>query len=270
MKVLSYSLSALLVLNLMGCAHTPGRPATGLVQGSFWKDQSSRLALARGLAGKMLLHYEGKKESGTGQGWVISQLPNDTRLELRDPLGKLRYLVVLNGQQFMALYPTEQLAYLDDRAGNAYLEKLLGADFSFRDLQQIFVGILPGVLPGTGVEDWKWDSDNGVYRGYVAGKRYRYTIEVDGEMASLRKISWATSHQKVVVNYSDFKPCCGEASRQANVHSMGLAQVINVSQDEPKSLIELTWKEIRPLEKAANGEIFRVKVPEGTEKIALH
>ncbi len=133
-----------IVLLLACCAHAPPKSPTGLKLDSVLRDQSKRLTLAKALAGKMWLHYEGKKESGTGQGWVISQLPGESRLELRDPLGRLRYLVVLNGQQFMAVYPTERIAYLDEKAGSAYLERLLGSDFSFRDLQLIFLGILPG------------------------------------------------------------------------------------------------------------------------------
>jgi len=256
-------------LLFVGCTHAPLRPATGLSPDGYWRDQTKRRALAGGLAGKLLLHFEGKKASGTGLGWVISQLPAESRLELRDPLGKLVYLVVLHGHEFMALYPTERLAYVDERAGNAYLEKLLGADFSYRDLEQFFLGILPGVESGQKIEDWDWDGEQGVYRGNVAGKRYRYAIEVDGELGALRKVSWAAAHQKIVVTYSDFKPCCGKASGQVNVSSMGLAQVITVSQDDPKALIELTWKEIRPLEKPANDEIFHLKIPEGAEKILL-
>jgi outer membrane biogenesis lipoprotein LolB len=254
-------------LCLAGCAHRVPLEPTGLAPSAFWKDQAVRRIQLKRISGRLSLHYEGKKESVTGKGNVVADLPGRMRIELRDPLGRMQYMALLSESRLLAYYPSEKTVYTDSSGGKNYLRHFLGMQLSFDDLQQLFFGILP--YSGSGeLKGWSWNSTDGTYEAtFTAGNR-TFTLSVDGKLAALRRLTIESPGQQVAVEYTDFKTCCDV--KVVPRDAPALAREVAVIHEKSKSRIELDWKEIKPLDAGAlSGPVFHFDVPAGVEKVPL-
>ena len=250
-------------LFILGCAHISEKPPTGLTPTQFWAEQANRAAELKAFSGKLTLHFEAKKESVTGQGRVLGRSPGQLRLELRDPLGKLQYLMALNGNQMTAFYPTEKIAYLDNRGGGAYLKEYLGADYSFEDLRDLMVGLIPRSMQNGAKKEfdqWQWRS--GRYDGTFKSKDKTITVSVDGESGTLRKLKSESKLETIEVNFSDLMPV-----KVPHGDRLLVAEIVEVKQKSSGTRIEVNWAEVMPVAQPPNAEVFKVDLPDNVRKI---
>lgn len=251
------------LLILVSCVHKPPRQPSGLKASDFWNDQRLRREAARLLSAKLQLRYQGRSESVSGKGRMLSQLPDHLRLELRDPLGRVQYLVTVNGERFVAYYPTQKRAYLDKQSGAAYMKRFLGVGFTFKDLQSLLLGLLPPGAKAEKFDEWGWAGAEEEYRGQLKRDGERLVVDVDPDSAAIRELTWETKSDVAHVTYSDFAPCCGGDK------SIRLAAVVTVGLGRTASKVEAEWDDITQLDAPKENEVFTVALPEGVQQIFL-
>jgi hypothetical protein len=265
---------ALVLLALAGCAHTavtpsaPPKAATGeLTTDRFWDEQRARLEETSQISAKVRLSYQGKRgKKISGNGRLVLQPDTRLRLELRDPLGRIHYLAALSGENFVAHYPRQKLAYVDAKAGGAYVLDFLGIDFSFAELHSLLLGLLPPRFSKSTFDTWHFDKESKTYRGLLTVSDYRVLATVDPVTAALRGLELSSPAGKITLDYSVFEPCChGLAASQ----SVRVAQVVDLKLDRAKTSLAIEWEKISPLEEARPEEIFRLEIPEQDQKIVL-
>lgn len=254
---------------LCACTSTPTRPGgqepgEELTTDRFWQDQKTRALEAAQISAKVHLSYQGKRQKVSGLGRIVTQ-PEKLRLELRDPLGRIHYLAVLNGSQFTAHYPRQKLAYQDQKFGGAYVLDFLGIDFTFAELHTLLLGILPERL-GRRFETWYRDTSDGLYRGILTSGSYRVSAAVDPNTAALKALELASASGKILIAYSAFQPCCHGISSSSSVR---VAQVVDLKLDRAKTALAIEWDKISPLEEQRPDDVYRIEVPEQDQKIVL-
>lgn len=267
---MKWFLAALLLLS--ACTHAPVTqappPAAGeLTAERFWEEQKERKEEAAQISAKVRVSYQGrggKKVSGNGR--LVLQPEGRMRLELRDPIGRIHYLAVLSGGHFVAHYPRQKLAYVDDKSGGAYVLDFLGMDFSFAELHSLLLGILPERFAKSTIEAWHLDKEAKVYRGLMTVSDYRVQVSVDPASTALRALELSSKAGKITLDYSAFEPCChGIASSR----SVRVAQVVDLKLDRARTSLSIEWEKISPLAEARPVDVFNLEIPEQDQKIVL-
>ncbi len=247
MKILSLTAVFLFVR----CSHVPLVKPTGLLQTSFWEEQTHRRLQMRSILAKAKISYLGKDESLTGIARVRSIESNGFRLEIRDPLGRMQLLSVLHGVSFTAYYPTRKLAYRDTLSGLRFLDQLFGAALSMSELQSLVLGLLPASIKSPFLH-WDWDQQEGAYVGNTQLNDRSFTCVVDAYTAVLRRIEISP---RLVFLYSDFRTCCDSNNSR-------LGHQVLFENQQAQTSITIDWEEIRQdSEQTAN---FKIDVPKGT------
>lgn len=252
------------LLLVTACAHLPRRSPTGLTPAAFWIAQQTRVTVLSKISGKLNVRYSGKKQSVSGRGRILVQGPQKVRLELRDPLGRLQYVLTLDGKDMVAYYPSQKTAYLDDRAGTEYLREFMGIDVSLSELESLFVGIIPPLSPRNAFASWDWDPEAGYYRGVLdQTKGQKVTAWVDGEHGALRDLELDSAAEKIRVHYSDFSSCCG------GTEAVPLASTVAIELERSKVSMEVEWQDIEALGQPRGAEVFQASLPGDVKKIVL-
>lgn len=246
-----------LVGALIGCATASPRQPTGLAEKTFWADQARRAAKLRHVNGSMGVRYKTKQTNVGGRGRIASSLGEGLRLEVRDPLGRVRFLVVLRGARFVAHYPSEKKAYVDSEHGTRYLRQFLGVGASFEELQDLFFGVLPRTFEVRKLENWDWDGSKGAYVGTArlpqGGALRVWVHPVHGAIELLQA---QRGNDVVEVQYSDFSPCCGKGSP-------ALANVVVLEPEHRRTSITAEWDDLSPVARIAPST-FSWSAPEDT------
>lgn len=266
-------LASFLLISLAACTHAPVAKAPGpalsteLTTDRFWEEQRERAEEAAQISAKVRVSYQGrggKKVAGNGR--LVIQPDAKLRLELRDPLGRIHYLAALTNGHFVAHYPRQKLAYVDDKAGGAYVLDFLGIDFNFSELHSLLLGIVPARFSKAAFDTWHYDKESKTYRGLLTVSDYRVIATVDPVTAALRGLELSSRAGKITLDYSAFEPCChGLASSR----SVRVAQVVDLKLDRARTALSIEWEKITPLDQARPDEVFRLDVPEQDQKIVL-
>lgn len=229
------------IVVLAGCASAPPpRQPTGLGEKSFWEDQSKRAAKLKHVNGGLSVRYKTKQNNVGGRGRIASSLGEGLRLELRDPLGRVRFLVSLKGARFAAVYPAEKKAYVDSEHGTRYLRQFLGVGASFEEVQDLFFGVLPRTFGLKKFDRWEWDEKRGAYLGQSKLPRGGVLkVWVHPNNGAIELLQALRGNDAVEVRYSDFSPCCGKGSP-------ALANVVVLEPEHRRTSITAEWDEIAP------------------------
>ena len=249
---------------LSACTHLSPRKPTGLTAGAFWKAQAEKNLRLSSILAKLRLRYETRNEGISGKGRLVTHLPRNLLLELRDPLGRVQYLVALENENFLAYYPSQKKVYVDTQEGKPYLKKFLGFSFSFRDLRALLVGVIPSPLVTNQFESWEWKEGEGVYRGKIQKGPLQATCDIDPDTAAIRTFSWVNGEETAKVTYEDFFPCCADASNGA----FRLAGSVGVHLDKVNSRIEAEWEEVSQFE-GKSPELFKVNLGPEVQRVVL-
>lgn len=250
-----------------GCAHKP-QPPTGLSPRAFWIDQERRFSELTRVVGKLRLYYKGREQSLSGKGRLLTQLPSQGLLELRDPLGRLVFQAALENREFVAYYPSQKRAYVGKEGGTDYLRRLLGLDAGFAELQRLLLGLVPEGAKSV-FETWEWDGERGEYRGVLLKGSRKYSFFVDGKTAVARGLEVELGGERVRVSYDDFESCCGELGRLGGNTNVPLAAAVKISLERADTAVEVLWEDMSRLDKPRDAETFRVSLPADTRKIPL-
>ncbi|MBY0369127.1 hypothetical protein K2X33_00475 [bacterium] len=209
MRILGMA-AGLALFFLGGCAHQRvlEKPLKPLVWADFWKDQTVRRGTLGEFSGKLKLGYEGKGQSISGRGRIVGKEAKNFRLELRDPIGRLHYVLVDKAGEVSVHYPRERFGYKDATGGRAYFQKTLGRRVAFAELVSLFLGVLPSQWEKARASGWEWDRDHGAFRGSLELGGENLTVWVDSGHAGLREFDWLRDGHTVHATLADFSDCC--------------------------------------------------------------
>lgn len=262
---MKYTIYILLIL-IVSCSHTPVvvSPPRDIPQPEFWQGQELRTQSTRRLQGTVVVRAQWKKQRLTGRGQFLTQLPAQVRMELRDPLGRLQYLLNLSGSNVTAYYPREKLVYLDEKSGEAYLTKFMGLDITLPELQDFLIGRIPNrfeTIPQ--FDEWAWEGATGYYRGVMKWGGRHLVAEVDPRTLALKALRIENKIEEILIQYKDFAPCCHPTK------NIQVAQTVRVSLKVANTEFEFSWKTLEAFKTPKNDEVFSVQLPEGVKTIVL-
>jgi hypothetical protein len=250
-----------------GCAHKPTRLPTGLTAAGFWKEQGERKGRTESISAKLHLRYQSRAGGVSGRGRMLSQLPKYLRLEMRDPLGRVAYVVSLQGENFTAYYPSQKRAYTDKQSGAAYMKQFLGVSLTFKDLDHVLVGLVPSFLNTEKFDSWEWISEDGIYRGKAKRDSESLSCDVDPDTGALRALDWLGNGDVVHVSYSDFSSCCGGEAKGAK--PLSLAHVVSVSIARVDSKVEAEWDDVEHVDEPKGTDAFQLSLGPDVQKVFL-
>jgi outer membrane biogenesis lipoprotein LolB len=232
------SLLALAAAALFGCAHKAvvESPVQPLEPSDFWRDQTARRALLGGFSAKLKMSYEGRKQSVSGKGRLVGNYPRSFRLELRDPLGRLHFVLTQKGTSVVAHYPRNKQAIRDNTAGKAYFKRLLGVATPFTDWVALFAGVLPAKWEKVRFSRWEWDRDQGAFRGDLAISGEKLTVWIDSANTAIQSLVWEAGEERIEAQYTDREPCC------ENKAMFTLGYEANVRMPRQKTSVAVTWE----------------------------
>jgi len=254
---------ALVLFVVSACSHTPRAQPTGLGQAGFWSEQTQRSQEVKLLSGKVRLSYQGRKQSVSGKGRLLSQLPAQARMELRDPLGRVAYVVALNGKKFTAYYPSQKRAFVGEDGGREYFKSSMGLEAGFDELQRMLLGLLPERAGKGPFPNWEWDDGKGAYRADMKRGDTHWHLFIDGKSAALRQVTIESPTETIMVQYSDYGPCCGSLD---SGNQIALASTVQVTMDRAGTAVELQWEDIEKNEAPRGADSFQVTLPEDVKK----
>lgn len=262
------SLFGILVLGLLSaCTHMAKKAPREISAGGFWQEQVARKGIFQPVTGKVSVHWEGNNESVTGQGRLVSDYPSPFRMEMRDPLGKMQLLVVLTGANFVAYYPTRNMAYVDKTSGLSFMKKNLGLHASLEDVQALMLGMLPTRWKVTKFDSWGWDETLGSYVGKMKQGETTLDCEADGNTGALRKIRWRGS-ETLEVEYANFHWIHGLKAGEGN-SGAHLAYSIAIKSPDRKALIEVEWQNAQVLPQKLEMSALEAVLPPSTKVTRL-
>ena len=225
----------------------------------------------RQVSSRVYFRYEGKKQNMGGQGRLVMQGSDAMRMELRDPLGRLQYVATLSEHQFVARYPRQNVAYLDQISGGAYLRRLLGIQVSFQELKDLLIGIVPATLKKAKFDSWEWNADEGVYVGVFKLNHRRVECGIDPKRAALAwmKITGEKASDAATIKYSEFDSCC-RLEGNGNVSQFPLAHTVSLQMAETGTSVSLEWQDVETFKDPKPAQVFKAELPETTKRVMLN
>ncbi len=222
---------------LGGCAHHARveKPIRALVVADLLRDQSVRRGYLESFSAKLKMGYESPKQNVSGKGRLVGKYPQLFRLELRDPLGRLHYVLIQNGASVTAHYPRNQQAVKESASGKKYFERILGAPVSFDEIVALAAGVLPTKWEKAPVLNWGWDKEAGAYRAEFVLAKERLTVWVDSANTAIQSLRLETPNGPVTAEYQDREPCCDTKT------AFYLGYEVRIRLDRQESSVNVTW-----------------------------
>jgi outer membrane lipoprotein-sorting protein len=195
---------------LSACAHHPKveNPVQPLEAADFWRDQTARRAFLGTFSGKLKMGYEGKKQSVSGKGRIVGNYPQNFRLELRDPIGRLHYVLIQKGSSVVAYFPRNKQAGRENNSGRTYFKRVLGTGIAFNDIVAISAGVLPTKWEKVKFSTWEWDKEQGAFRGVLEQGGEKVTVWVDSANTAIQSLVMDMAGETVEAEFTDREPCC--------------------------------------------------------------
>lgn len=262
MKKILYA--ALLVI--VGCSHVHPEPK-GYTEGEFWQEQGKRRSVTQKFSGKMYLSYQSEEQKGAGKGQIIASIPAQTRMELRDPFGRLHYLAILSGSKFSVVYPRQKKYFQDSEAGRFYLRRMVGFDRSFPKLISLFMGSIPADM-GSRFTSWRWDESKGLYRGTLKDREIEWAVYVNPKHSTIQEVRGNSPFTSFEMEYAQLRRCCGGTSVGGgdNKHIL-LAHSVSLTEPKSGHRMGVEWRELQWAAKDFPARAFLFNPPKGSTRI---
>jgi hypothetical protein len=260
MKVLYYfPFYTLVVCLLMSCASKPvlQAPVRALTFNDFAKEQASRKSALSKVQGKLKLELLTRENPLSGSGRILAEFPDRFRVELRDPLGRVHYILFAKGEKVAAYFPRNKQATVDVQSGRGYFKRVLGAAWSAPELMALFFGIVPGHWDKKSLVQWGWDKERGLFLGQLAKGKEALSLWVDSSDATVRRLEWSVDGKTLDAEYSDFDSCC-EAPTDPK---LGFDAVVRFRAED--AAVHAAWDSLKPTKAAASGSVFEYQPSPG-------
>lgn len=255
----------LLLTGLLSCSSLSPKkellPAPELTLESFLDSQAERERELSEVRGRLHLRYKLGKQAISGQGRFI-KTREKSRLEVSDPMGRVRYWLLTDSEGTLAYYEPEKAAYSAKGEGRTYFKKFFGLPIASKELEGLWLGVLPSSWRKQIDSSWRFNTS--FYEGRLSGENLNVEFKVSAHSRQLSEVSWISSGRKVQIAFSDFDACC---SRRGAESILGHSVVINLPTQSDK--IELEWEELEVLSEVPNPLGFSRDLVRGTKLILL-
>ncbi len=233
----------------------------------FWKQQERKKIEVQTIQAKIRLDIVEKKRSVSGVGTVFSS-PDGLRLELRDPLGRLQYAVVLQGnKKFTAYYPSQNTTYSDSTHGANYLKEFLNLGMNFYELKNLWLGVVPITRSNSQLEGVKPSEKFGQHWLNFKKSDLHLATLVDVNNGDVLKVVWQSPSFAVEFEFSDFASCCQEHVPSGDSPRIG--RNVFLKNGNQESEIELDWVTIS-IAKKRDQSVFELDLPANVKRVFLN
>jgi len=218
----------------------------------FLQDQQSREKYLEQIQGKIQIRYEGNEGSMTGNGKIL-KYQNQSRIEISDPMGRVRYWLLGDLDGTLAFYQTENKAYSASQGGVPYFRKFFGIALSWKEFQNLWMGVLP--------TQWRKKLQSNFQLSEPGRK---ISVEISDQSGQISAVKIDDLKNPWMMTLSDFDACCSFQGRE-----LLLAHNIEIKIPGKDSKIGIEWEEANILDEAPNPVGFLRKLPKRTSLIEL-
>lgn len=242
-------------LMMAGCSSLSSLKKSKRISGTledFLKDQEKREKVISRIQGSLQIRFYNSEGSMTGGGKIV-KYDSQSRLEISDPMGRVRYWLLGDLQGVLAYYQNEKKAYSSGTGGTAYFRKFFGVALTWREFQDLWLGVLPlrwREKINADYEVGDQNSEVSIQRSDVTGQFSSVRLKRDSEV-------WE-------MGFSDFDACCS-----ANGQELQLAHSLELKIPGQESKIGIEWEEVKVLEETPNPAGFLRKLPQKTKLVEL-
>jgi outer membrane biogenesis lipoprotein LolB len=243
-----FSLSLLMMAGCSSLSSLKKQKRISVTIEDFLKDQEKREKTISRIQGSLQIRFYNSEGSMTGGGKLV-KYDSQSRLEISDPMGRVRYWLLGDPQGILAYYQNEQKAYSSGSGGTAYFRKFFGVALTWREFQDLWLGVLPLRWREKISLDYEVGDQNTqvfIQRSDVTGQVSSVRLKQDSEF-------WEMA-------FTDFDACCS-----ANGQDLQLAHSLTLKIPGQESKIGIEWEEIKVLEETPNPAGFLRKLPQKTK-----
>jgi hypothetical protein len=235
-----------------GCVSKPPveAPLRQVTSRDFLRDQAERRRVLQDFSGKLKLSYVTQSNPVSGSGRIVGFSLDRIRIELRDPIGRLQYVLTKQGERVAAWFPRNQTAMTENTGGRAYFEQVLGAPWSLGDLAALFMGRLPAAWESKPMKQWKWDPEKQAYRGLFEEGMQSLIVWVEPKHTSIQSLLWNLGDRSLSVEYDDLDLCCEPQP------SFKLAHKVDLKLPKEGSEVGVVWDSLRKSAQPAPLSVF--------------
>lgn len=219
---------------------------------NFLQEQELREKVVSRVLGKLQFRFQQGKESFSGSGRLV-KFDSKSRLEVSDPMGRVRYWLLGDEEGALAYYQTEQKAYSAPDGGAPYFRRFFGVLLHWKEFQNLWLGVLP--------EKWRKDA-RGSYE--IRDSQQKVSIHTSDELSQVLGVKIEQGKEVWDLQLSDFDACCS-----TNGKELQLAHSLTIKIPSQETEIGIEWEEVNVLEEAPNPAGFLRKLPKKTAIIKL-
>jgi len=254
MRFLAFVFSFSLFL-MAGCASQSPIKKSKSYSGNladFLKDQEKREKIISRIQGGLQIRYRNLEGSMAGGGKIV-KYDSQSRLEISDPMGRVRYWLIGDLDGVLAYYQNEQKAYSAGLGGIAYFRRFFGVSLTWKEFQDLWLGVLP--------LRWREKINNEFELTDQNNRVFVQRSDVTGQVSAVKL---KQNSEFWEINFSDFDACCS-----ANGQELQLAHSLELKIPSQESKIGIEWEEVKVLEGTPNPAGFLRKLPQKTKLIEL-
>lgn len=240
---------------LSGCVSSPSvskaKESSKVLQ-NFLQSQKKREKVVSRIFGKLQFRFQQEQNSFPGLGKLV-KFDSKSRLEVSDPMGRVRYWLLGDDTGVLAYYQAEQKAYSAAQGGVPYFKKFFGVSLTWREFQDLWLGVLPK----------KWRKEN-EYKYEITDSEKKISIQLSDQSSQVVDVKIDQEREIWEMHFSDFDACCSSDGEE-----LQLAHSLEIKIPSQETKITIEWEEANVLEEAPNPAGFVRKLPPKTTVIDL-
>lgn len=214
--------------------------------------QVNRETVMNRIIGSLQFRFYEKGTSFSGTGKLV-KFDSKSRLEVSDPMGRIRFWLVGDEQGALAYYQPDQRAYSAGQGGAPYFKKFFGIALGWKEFQSLWLGVLPS--------KWRRDKQK---RYEVLDSNKKIFIQISDQSSQVVGIKIEQEEGVWEMQFSDFDACCS-----AQGEELQLAHNVEIKLPGQDHKITIEWDEVNILESAPNPAGFLRKLPRNTKLLNL-
>lgn len=243
---------AILILGSCASLKTVETLAPPISLEEFLKEQDLREQRLTSVEGKLQFRYSVKRDSFSGSAKFV-KTNQQSRFEVSDPMGRVRYWLLGDPMGVLAFYETDQIAYSASEGGRNYFKRFFGMGLTWEEFQNLWIGILPKAWRKNLMADWTYQSKN-----------ESIAIQVSNRNRQLSRILFKQNQTEIQMAFDDFDACCAQEKTESI-----LGHSVEIKLADRNEKIELEWDELNILGQAPNPAGFSRKLPARVKVVNL-
>ncbi len=233
----------------------------------FTQDQIKREKLFRYIQGKLDLRFRSPKFRLSGSARIYVGEKGETRLEVVDPLGRTQFIGHLAGRSFLAYWPRQERAYRDQEEGRHYLARYLGLSMTFRELIDLFWGMVPRHYRAEKPKaPWGWDEERGLFLAKLGLDEKPAELGWKNDHLAVGSLKWWTPGPEGFALRAHWEDYTAYHDGPDNIL---LANQLKLEAEREGILLDISWNEVESKTKTDLGHSLEPNLSDKTKTISL-